>query len=171
MLFLESSQAVVRAFLEAFGLAIVAITVVLLFTMERRIDVILVLAPLLLASVLTGAFMVRWGVPFNFANIIALPLIFGMGVDNCIHMVHRYRTAPPQSGVLLHTSTALAVLLSALTNISGFGNLSVAPHRGMASMGVMLTIGILATLFCSMLVLPALLREWERFQSRRGRRA
>ncbi len=171
VLFLESSQAVVRAFLEAFGLAILAITAVLFFTMERRIDVVLVLAPLLLASVLTGAFMVRWGVPFNFANIIALPLIFGMGVDNCIHMVHRYRTAPPQNGVLLHTSTALAVLLSALTNISGFGNLSVAPHRGMASMGVMLTIGILATLFCSMLVLPALLREWERFQSRHTRRA
>lgn len=171
VLFLESSQAVVRAFLEAFGLAILAITAVLFFTMERRIDVVLVLAPLLLASVLTGAFMVRWGVPFNFANIIALPLIFGMGVDNCIHMVHRYRTAPPQNGVLLHTSTALAVLLSALTNISGFGNLSVAPHRGMASMGVMLTIGILATLFCSMLVLPALLREWERFQSHRGNSA
>lgn len=171
VLFLESSQAVVRAFLEAFGLAILAITAVLFFTMERRIDVVLVLAPLLLASVLTGAFMVHGGVAFNFANIIALPLIFGMGVDNCIHMVHRYRTAPPQNGVLLHTSTALAVLLSALTNISGFGNLSVAPHRGMASMGVMLTIGILATLFCSMLVLPALLREWERFQSRRGRKA
>lgn len=171
VLFMESSQAVVRAFLEAFGLAILAITVVLFFTMERRIDVVLVLAPLLLASILTGAFMVRWGVPFNFANIIALPLIFGMGVDNCIHMVHRYRTAPPQNGVLLHTSTALAVLLSALTNISGFGNLSVAPHRGMASMGVMLTIGILATLFCSMLVLPALLREWERFQLHRGRKA
>lgn len=171
VLFLESSQAVVRAFLEAFGLAILAITVVLYFTMERRIDVVLVLAPLLLASILTGAFMIRWGVAFNFANIIALPLIFGMGVDNCIHMVHRYRTAPPQNGVLLHTSTALAVLLSALTNISGFGNLSVAPHRGMASMGVMLTIGILATLFCSMLVLPALLREWERFQSRQGTKA
>lgn len=171
VLFLESSAAVVRAFLEAFALAILAITVVLFFTMERHIDVVLVLAPLLLASVLTGAFMVRWGVPFNFANIIALPLIFGMGVDNCIHMVHRYRTAPPQNGVLLHTSTALAVLLSALTNISGFGNLSVAPHQGMASMGVMLTIGILATLFCSMLVLPALLREWERFQRRHGRAA
>lgn len=165
-LFLESSAAVVRAFLEAFALAIIAITLVLSFTMDRRIDVVLVLAPLLLASVLTGALMVYWGVSFNFANIIALPLVFGMGVDNCIHMVHRYRTAPPRSGVLLHTSTALAVLLSAMTNISGFGNLSVSPHRGMASMGVMLTIGILATLFCSMLVLPALLREWERYQQK-----
>ena len=166
VLFLESSAAVVRAFLEAFGLAIIAITVVLFFTMDRRIDVVLVLIPLLLASLLTGALMVHWDVPFNFANIIALPLVFGMGVDNCIHMVHRYRTAPPRDGVLLHSSTALAVLLSALTNISGFGNLSVAPHRGMASMGVMLTIGILATLFCSMLVLPALLREWERLRKR-----
>ena len=85
-----------------------------------------------------------------------------MGVDNCIHMVHRYRTAPPRDGILLHTSTALAVVLSALTNISGFGNLSISPHKGMASMGVMLTIGILSTLICSMIVLPALLAFMER---------
>ena len=158
VLFLESSSAVVQAFMEAFGYAILAITLVLTLSMTRKIDVVLVLLPLLLASVLTGALMVVFDVRFNFANIIALPLVFGMGVDNCIHMVHRYRTAPPQDGVLLKTSTALAVLLSAMTNISGFGNLAVSPHKGMASMGVLLTIGILATLVSSVMVLPALLK-------------
>jgi len=162
VLFLESSDAVVQAFLQAFGYAIVAITLVLFLTMEKKIDVLLVLAPLLLASLLTGAAMALAGIHFNFANIIALPLVFGMGVDNCIHMVHRFRTAPPRDGILLHTSTALAVVLSALTNISGFGNLAGSPHHGMASMGVMLTIGILATLVCSMIVLPALLAQIER---------
>ena len=171
VLFLESSNAVVQAFLQAFGYAIVAITLVLFLTMEKKIDVLLVLAPLLLASLLTGAGMALAGVHFNFANIIALPLVFGMGVDNCIHMVHRFRTAPPRDGVLLHTSTALAVVLSALTNISGFGNLSVSPHRGMASMGVMLSIGILATLLCSMILLPALLAQVEHLNGRRQRPA
>ena len=162
VLFIESSNAVVTAFLQAFAYAIIAITLILYLTMAHKIDVLLVLAPLLLASLLTGALMALAGVHFNFANIIALPLVFGMGVDNCIHMVHRYRTAPPRDGILLHTSTALAVVLSALTNISGFGNLSISPHKGMASMGVMLTIGILSTLICSMIVLPALLAFMER---------
>lgn len=166
VLFLESSDAVVQAFLQAFGYAIVAITLVLFLTMEKKIDVLLVLAPLLLASLLTGATMALAGIHFNFANIIALPLVFGMGVDNCIHMVHRFRTAPPKDGILLHTSTALAVVLSALTNISGFGNLSISPHHGMASMGVMLSIGILATLVCSMVVLPALLSLVEHLDRR-----
>ncbi|MEW6036858.1 MAG: MMPL family transporter [Pseudomonadota bacterium] len=161
VLFLESSDAVVTAFLQAFAYAIVAITVILFLTMEKKIDVLLVLLPLLLASLLTGAAMALAEVPFNFANIIALPLVFGMGVDNCIHMVHRFRTAPPKDGILLHTSTALAVALSALTNISGFGNLAVSPHLGMASMGIMLSIGILAMLLCSMIVLPALLAQAE----------
>ena len=168
VLFLESSRAVVNAFLEAFGLAFIAITLVLFFTMEEAIDVVLVILPLVLASLLTAATMAFAGVPFNFANIIALPLVFGMGVDNCIHMVHRYRTAPPESGSLLGTSTALAVFMSALTNISGFGNLAVSPHRGMASMGIMLSIGILSTLISSMLLLPALLRVLEGRSRRRN---
>jgi hopanoid biosynthesis associated RND transporter like protein HpnN len=171
VLFLESSDAVVRAFLEAFGYALAAITLVLVLTMDRKIDVLLVLAPLLLASLLTGAAMALTGVHFNFANIIALPLVFGMGVDNCIHLVHRYRTAPPRDGLLLNTSTALAVVLSALTNISGFGNLAVSPHRGMASMGVMLSLGIVATLLCSMIVLPSLLAQVEHLGQRFARRS
>jgi predicted RND superfamily exporter protein len=169
VLFLESSDAVVQAFLQAFSYAIVAITLVLFLTMEKKIDVFLVLVPLLLASLLTGAAMTLAGVHFNFANIIALPLVFGMGVDNCIHMVHRFRTAPPKDGILLNTSTALAVVLSALTNISGFGSLSISAHRGMASMGVMLSIGILATLVCSMIVLPALLEQLEHLDRRLNR--
>ncbi|MCU0973009.1 MAG: MMPL family transporter [Burkholderiales bacterium] len=163
VVYLESSAAVVRAFLEAFAYALVAITIILFLTLERKIDVLLVLAPLLLAALLTGATITLLGIHFNFANIIALPLVFGMGVDNCIHMVHRFRTAPPRDGIVLHTSTALAVVLSALTNISGFGSLALSPHRGMASMGMVLTIGILITLLCSLIVLPSLVSRMHRF--------
>lgn len=157
VVYLEASDAVVTAFKQAFLYALIAIVVLLLISMEHKLDVVLVLSPLLLAALLTGAATVLFGVPFNFANIIALPLLLGMGVDNGIHMVHRFRTAPPEDGVLLHTSTATAVVLSALTNVSGFGNLAVSTHRGMASMGVMLTVGILITLACTLIVLPSLL--------------
>ena len=157
VVYLEASDAVVNAFRQAFAYALVAIVALLLIALDHKRDVILVLTPLLLAALLTAAAMVLAGVPFNFANIIALPLLLGMGVDNGIHMVHRFRTAPPDDGLLLGTSTAMAVGLSALTNVSGFGNLAASAHRGMASMGVMLTIGILITLACTMIVLPSLL--------------
>ncbi|MCG3202653.1 MAG: hypothetical protein NFCOHLIN_02538 [Gammaproteobacteria bacterium] len=157
IVYLEASDAVIKAFIQAFTYALIAITVLLWVSMKRRVDVILVLAPLLLAALYTGAATVLIGMPFNFANIIALPLLLGMGVDNGIHMVHRFRTAPPEDGLMLNTSTATAIGLSAMTNASGFGNLAISPHAGTASMGVILTIGILVTLACTMLVLPSLM--------------
>jgi predicted RND superfamily exporter protein len=72
-------------------------------------------------------------------------------------MVHRFRTAPPEDGVMLKTSTATAIGLSALTNTSAFGSLAVSPHTGTASMGVLLTVGILLTLACTMFILPSLM--------------
>ncbi|MEJ2430883.1 MAG: MMPL family transporter [Deltaproteobacteria bacterium] len=157
VIYLEAGAAVVEAFKQAFVMALIAVTVLLLILLRPKSDTLLVLLPLLLAGVLTGAASVVFGIPFNFANVIALPLLLGIGVDSGIHMVHRMRAAPPPSGLLLETSTARAVLYSSLTTICSFGNLAVSPHRGMASMGVLLTIGIFFTLICTLVVLPALM--------------
>ncbi len=97
------------------------------------------------------------GVPFNFANVIALPLLLGVGVDNGIHMVHRMRAAPPAGGNVLETSTARAVVASGLTTIFSFGNLAFSPHPGTASMGLVLSVGLFITLLASLVVLPAML--------------
>jgi predicted RND superfamily exporter protein len=112
---------------------------------------------LLLAGALTGAVTVPFDIPFNFANVIALPLILGIGVDSGIHMVRRMRSAPPANGCLIKTSTSKAVFFSGLTTISGFGNLALSPHPGMASMGQLLSIGICFSMLCTLIVLPALL--------------
>lgn len=157
VIYLEAGDAVVRAFQQAFLLALVAITVLLLFLLRPKSDVFLVLIPLLLAAAFTGAASVLFRIPFNFANVIALPLLLGMGVDSGIHMVNRMRVAPPADGQMLQTSTARAVLYSSLTTICSFGNLAVSPHRGMASMGALLTIGIGFTLLCTLVLLPALM--------------
>ena len=157
VIYLEAGDAVVKAFKQAFLMALVAVTVLLLILLRPKADTILVLTPLLLAGVLTGAASVVLDIPFNFANVIALPLLLGVGVDSGIHMVHRMRAAPPASGQMLETSTARAVLYSSLTTICSFGNLAVSPHRGMASMGALLTIGIGFTLLCTLVVLPALM--------------
>jgi len=164
VIYLEAGDAVVRAFQQAFLLSLIAITVLLLFLLRPKSDLLLVLLPLLLAGALTGAASVLLDIPFNFANIIALPLLLGIGVDSGIHMVHRMRAAPPSSGQLLQTSTARAVLFSSLTTICGFGNLAASPHRGMASMGALLTVGVGFTLLCILVVLPALMNSANRLQ-------
>jgi hopanoid biosynthesis associated RND transporter like protein HpnN len=154
---LESGNAVVRAFQQAFATALVIIAGLLYALMRRPRDVAMVLGPLLLAGLLTVAVMVLLGLQFNYANVITLPLLLGIGVDNGIHMVHRARAAPPDVGSLLATSTTRAVFTSALTTICGFGSLAWSSHPGTASMGQVLSIGLGLTLLCTLVLLPALL--------------
>ena len=155
---LKSGESVAGAFVQALGCALVLVVAVLVLApvSRRKRDALLVMGPLLLAGALTVAAMVALDIPFNFANVIALPLLLGIGVDNGIHMVHRARGAAGPGGVLA-TSTARAVLTSALTTICGFGSLAFSPHPGMASMGAVLTIGLAATLACTLVVLPAIM--------------
>ena len=153
---LKSGESVAGAFVQALGSALVLVAAVLALVSRRKRDALLVMGPLLLAGALTVAAMVVLGIPFNFANVIALPLLLGIGVDTGIHMVHRARGAAGPGGVLA-TSTARAVLTSALTTICGFGSLAFSPHPGMASMGAVLTIGLAATLACALVVLPAIM--------------
>ncbi|MCI0591230.1 MAG: MMPL family transporter [Gammaproteobacteria bacterium] len=154
---IEAGDAVVSAFQQAFLYALFAIGLLLVLLLDRKIDALFVLLPLLLGGVLTAAASVVLNIPFNFANIIALPLLLGIGVDSGIHMVHQYRTAPPKDGVLLATTSGRAVFFSALTTVVGFANLAFTPHQGMASMGKLLALGITLTLVCTLVVLPALL--------------
>ena len=130
-------------------------------------DTMLAFFPLLLAGLVTCAVMVIAGWSFNFANVIVLPMLLGMGIDNGVHLVHRHRSHPEERDVLT-TSTARAVWLSAITTILTFGSLAFAPHRGMASLGRLLTLGVAATLVCYVVVLPAVL-EWDDRRSRSPR--
>jgi predicted RND superfamily exporter protein len=94
-------------------------------------------------------------IPLNPANMIVLPLILGIGMDYGVHIVHDYRQ---QTGrYALRSSIAVAILLGALTTIVGFGSLMIANHRGLESLGRVLTIGVSACLFNSFIMLPALL--------------
>src|SRR5699024_2438674 len=118
---------------------------------------LLVLVPLLLAGILLGAIMVIFNIPFNFANVIALPLLLGVGVDSGIYMVQRVRRAPLKTGNLLRTSTTRALVISTLVTVVSFGNLLFTSHPGMMSMGLVLAVGVALTLVCTLLILPGLL--------------
>lgn len=153
--YLESMNEVIRAFVQAFSVALGVITLILIIIMRNIKDTLLVLLPLLLASLYTAAVTVLIGMPFNFANIIALPLLFGLGVDSGIHMAHRLHYLNKNDENLLSSSEALGVFYGTLTTIFSFGSLAFTTHEGMASMGVLLALGLLLTLICALVVLPA----------------
>ena len=155
---LESGDAVVKAFLRAMFTALILISLLLWVLLKDVRDVALVLGPLFLAGCYTVATMVALDISFNFANVITLPLLLGIGVDNGIHIVRRWRHNPSELANILRTNTARAVVVSALTTICSFGNLAFSPHPGTASMGQVLSIGLAFNLICTLLVLPSLLR-------------
>lgn len=158
VIILEAGEAVVDAFIQAFTLALIGILIALWWLLRNVMSILLVLIPLLLAALFTVAATAVLHIPFNFANIIALPLLLGIGIDSSIHMVTRSRCQHLTSDHLLHTSTTRAIFFSALTTMIGFGSLILSSHPGTASMGLLLTIGITFILLCVFLILPSLIQ-------------
>jgi hopanoid biosynthesis associated RND transporter like protein HpnN len=164
VILVEFGRAVSRSFREALGSAVVAVALLLWLLWRRLEDMALVMTPLGLASLLTVATAVLLDMPFNFANVVVLPLLLGIGVDSGIHLVHRHRVtietagaARPPERELLETSTAQAVFFSALTTMASFGSLAFSDHPGFASLGRLLLIGVTYTLLANLILLPALL--------------
>ncbi len=147
---------VTTSFIQALFFAIVAITLVLLITMKRIRNVWLILMPLLLTGIFALAFTVVFDQPINMANVLVLPLIFGLGVDNGIHVVDRY-LGEGDVDHLMHSSTPRAVLLSTMTTIGAFAALSLSPHAGTASIGLLLTVAVGILLALTIFLLPVLL--------------
>ena len=161
----EAGRAVIEAFMTATAIALLGIFLVIWLRLRVLADCLLVLVPLLLAALVTAAVTVLIDLPFNFANIIVLPLLLGLGVDSGIHMVTRFREAaasPEEPAGQMpeedDDATQRAVLLSALTTVASFGSLALSDHPGTASMGRLLTIAIVFGLLATLLVLPALLK-------------
>jgi hopanoid biosynthesis associated RND transporter like protein HpnN len=152
---LHAGDAVVHAFAVASIIAFVLICVGLLLLLRSITDLLLILAPLLLASLVTIGIAVVSGISFNFANVIVLPLLIGLGVSSGIHLVIRARRDTTIE--LLNTTTPRAVLFSAFTTIVAFASLAISSHWGQASMGILLLIAMSVNLVCYLVVLPALL--------------
>jgi predicted RND superfamily exporter protein len=133
----------------------VAIALILALVLRRASDVALVMAPLLLSALLTVVVAVLLPLPLNFANIIALPLLLGVGVSFNIYFVMNWRTGVDR---FLGTATARAIVFSALTTGTAFGSLALSRHPGTASMGFLLLVSLGCTLLATLLFVPALLR-------------
>src|SRR5271165_5319578 len=149
-----TSATIIGSFRSAAIAALIAITGILFVALRRVLDVSLVLAPLLLSSLMTVVVIVLLPLLLNYANIIALPLLLGVGVSFNIYFVMNWRAG--QTSVL-GSATARAILFSALTTGTAFGSLALSGHPGTASMGRLLLISLGCTLVASLVFIPALL--------------
>ena len=162
---LRAGDAIVRAFTIASLVALGVIALGLIVVLRRLLDVALILGPILLAASLTFGVAVATGLTFNFANVIVVPLLIGLGVSSAVHLVVRARR--DRTAVVMRSSTPRAVLFSALTTIASFASLALSSHWGQASMGLLLLIAMSANLLCFLVVLPALLSAVETRRDRK----
>src|SRR6056297_1828215 len=154
---LEAGRAITSAFRQALVMAVIGISILLLVTLRQPLAAAKVMAPLALGGLLTVAAMVLIDLPFNFANVVALPLLLGVAVDNGIHLVTRHRAGLLPDGNVLKTATARAIVVGAMITAGGFGNLAFSPHSGTASLGIILAMGLALMVVATLLFLPAML--------------
>jgi hopanoid biosynthesis associated RND transporter like protein HpnN len=151
---LEAGRTVTNAFMQAGAMALVSIALMLWLTLRRIGDVLLTLIPLLVAGVVTLEICVAIGMPLNFANIIALPLLLGVGVAFKIYYTMAWRAG--QTG-LLQSSLTRAVIFSALTTATAFASLWLSSHPGTSSMGKLLALTLATTMVAAVLFQPLLM--------------
>lgn len=154
---LEGLRAMKNGFQWAGVYALVAMVLVLLLDFGNVRHTLLALLPLAMGMIGALGILYLTGTPLNPANMIAFPLILGVGADNGVHVLHDYRSRQRGQRYWLSSSTGRGIMVAALTTILGFGTLMFAQHRGMASLGLALTLGVSCCMLTALVFLPALL--------------
>jgi hopanoid biosynthesis associated RND transporter like protein HpnN len=144
-----------NSYVEAAWYSLAAIALLVFIHFRSLTCVILSLLPVAVGTIWMVGFMGWFGVPFNPANIMTLPLVIGIGVTSGIHILNRY--AEERKPSILAKSTGKAVFVSALTTIVGFGSLMLAKHQGIASLGCVMAVGTTTCMVAALTFLPALL--------------
>ena len=139
-------------------LTLTVVTLVLLVDLRSFVDVFLILTPLLTALVWVMGFMYVFDIKLNLYNMVAFPTIIGMGIDNGVHVFHRYREAGKGSLRLVLRTTGIALLATSLTTMVGFSGLVPAHHPALTSSGVLSLVGLGCCFITSVTLLPALLQ-------------
>ncbi|MEM8837132.1 MAG: MMPL family transporter [Pseudomonadota bacterium] len=161
----KAGETVSGAIIQSLTVAGIGILFVAYLVLRRFSTVAAIFIPLAMAGIMTAAASVVFEIPFNYANVIVLPLLIGLGVDSGVHIGMR-RDRIANSRALYETSTPRAVLFSGLTTIAAFATLSVSDHRGTASMGQMLAISITTTLMATILITPLLMDLFDKMIKR-----
>lgn len=151
---IETAGTIINSFQEAAVWAFIAISIILLLVTRNLLESLMVLVTLALSALLTALLARLSGMSINYANIIALPLLLGVGVSFNVYFVMNWRAGMRQ---FLSSATARAILFSALTTATAFGSLIFSADRGTSSMGELLSWSLIAVLIATFVFLPALL--------------
>jgi len=154
----ESTKSLLDAYLQGGLYAVCAILVILFLDFRHPLLVLFALVPLAMAALWSLLGMRILGIAFNPANLVIIPLLVGIGVDNGIHVVRHFLGSDSPDAEIAGTSTGRAITLSTLTTMAGFGSLMVARHQGIYSIGALLTLAMASCLLASLVVLPSILR-------------
>jgi predicted RND superfamily exporter protein len=154
----EAINLMERAYRQGTVYAILLVSTITFLMLRHVRDTVLALLPLALGMIWTAGLMHLFGLKFNLGNVFGLPLILGAASEYGLNLVMRFREGRDSAGPLIARSTIMAVFVSGLTTIVGFGTLMIAAHRGIYGLGLLLTLGTAASLVASLIVLPVLLR-------------
>ncbi|NKB68820.1 MAG: MMPL family transporter [Candidatus Latescibacteria bacterium] len=152
----------------AIVLTLLVVTIVLFIDLRSFVDTMLVLTPLLTALIWVTGFMYLLNIRLNLYNIVAFPTLIGMGIDNGVHVFHRYRELGPVSLRLVLRTTGMALFATSLTTMVGFSGLVPANHPALSSIGILCLIGLFCCFVTSVTLLPALLQAREKSAARQG---
>jgi predicted RND superfamily exporter protein len=142
---------------------------ILLFLDFRSIGITLItMIPLIFGAVWMVGLLKILGLQLTFVNVMGIPMIVGIGIDDGVHFMHRYRVEGKRSIKQVATSTGKAILITSLTTMAGFGSLLIAKYRGLGSLGILLALGVAACFITTILILPPLLGWIEKRQNRKA---
>jgi predicted RND superfamily exporter protein len=156
----EVLERMIPGFLRAAAVALAVLVVLLLLDLRNVRRTALILVPLLISLYLTLALIPVMGMKINVVNIMAFPLILGIGIDDGVHLYHRYLVE--RNIRKAFSSTGKAILTTTLTTVMAMLTLTLSPHRGMISFGLVASVGITLCLILNLLVLPGLIRTFDR---------
>jgi predicted RND superfamily exporter protein len=157
LVFSEHSRQITDGFYLSVAVGLSLVLLILILDYRNLRDACLASLPLALGVVWMMGLMRLLGLSFNFANLVAVPLIIGVGIDNGVHVIHRVRLEGVDGMGVVLRHTARAILIASLTTMIGFGSLALASHRGLASLGTVLLLGVGSCLVTSVIVLPNML--------------
>ena len=154
-----ASRQMYYSFLHAAIYALLAVAVVLMIDFRRIRCAVMAMIPMALGMLQMLGLLGWLGIPLNPANLIVLPLILGIGIDDGVHVIHDFLKRPHKC-YQISNATATAIVITSATTMIGFGSMMLATHRGLRSLGQVLTLGILCCLVSTLIVLPQLLRAF-----------
>ncbi len=153
----ECSLQMKKGYQDAAVYALVIVFLLVLLDLRSIIDTMCALFPIFMGLICTFGIMGFFNIPLNAANLIVLPLILGIGIDDGVHIIHDYRKFYRGGIYRISSSTSVSIILTSLTTILSFGTLMLAQHRGLQSLGLVLVIGTTCCWLSSLLLLPAIL--------------